>query len=296
MANEHSGQRNGVGASVLRKEDDRHLRGRGQFVADIALRGTQEVVFLRSPHAHARIRSISVPPACAAGYSPRRDLPRMKPIRVVTQAAGARSPPWPPLATDKVRYVGEAIAACVAPTRAEAEDLAAAVDVDYQPLDAVVDAPAVARRQSRPRARILGRQPVPRADDRGRRHRCRRARRRDHRQPRIPHEPAVRRADGGPRRARLSRPPARRGRGLRLDPDAAHDARRARRDPRARGAPHPRRRARCRRRVWAEGPALSGGDHPRRAGAGTRPPGALDRGPQRASADRARIPATIITG
>ena len=50
---ERSGQGRGVGASVLRKEDDRHLRGRGQFVADIALRGTQEVVFLRSPHAHA---------------------------------------------------------------------------------------------------------------------------------------------------------------------------------------------------------------------------------------------------
>ena len=69
------------------------------------------------------------------------DLPRIKPIRVVTQAAGAKSPPWPPLATDKVRYVGEAIAACIAPTRAEAEDLAAAVTVDFEVLDAVVDAP-----------------------------------------------------------------------------------------------------------------------------------------------------------
>ena len=154
-------QRNGVGASLLRKEDDRHLRGRGQFVADIALRGTQEVVFLRSPHAHADIRSISVPPAARGRVFTAADLPRIKPIRVVTQAAGARSPPWPPLATDKVRYVGEAIAACVAPTRAEAEDLAAAVTVDYEPLDAVVDAPARARRQPRPGARILGRQPVP---------------------------------------------------------------------------------------------------------------------------------------
>ena len=70
------------------------------------------------------------------------DLPRITPIRVVTQAPGARSPAWPPLATDKVRYVGEAIAACVAPTRDAAEDLAGAVIVDYEPLDAVVDAPA----------------------------------------------------------------------------------------------------------------------------------------------------------
>jgi carbon-monoxide dehydrogenase large subunit len=141
MANEPPGHHRGVGASVLRKEDDRHLRGRGQFVADIALPGTQEVVFLRSPHAHALIRSISVPPAARGRAFTAADLPRMKPIRVVTQAAGAPSPPWPPLATDKVRYVGEAIAACVAPTRAEAEDLAAAVIVDYQPLDAVLDAP-----------------------------------------------------------------------------------------------------------------------------------------------------------
>jgi len=137
-----SGQRQGVGASLLRKEDDRHLRGRGQFVADIALRNTHEVVFVRSPHAHALIRCIDVPPTARGRVFTATDLPRMKPIRVVTQAAGARSPPWPPLATDKVRYVGDAVAACVAPTRREAEDLAAAVSVDYQPLPAVVDAMA----------------------------------------------------------------------------------------------------------------------------------------------------------
>jgi carbon-monoxide dehydrogenase large subunit len=130
MADEQSGQHCGVGASVLRKEDDRHLRGRGQFVADIALRGTQEVVFVRSPHAHAEIRSIAVPPAARGRVFTARDLPRIKPIRVVTQAAGARSPAWPPLATEKVRYVGDAVAACVAPTRAEAQELAEAVAVE----------------------------------------------------------------------------------------------------------------------------------------------------------------------
>src|SRR5713101_7161934 len=122
--------RNGVGASLLRKEDDRHLRGRGQFVSDIRLPGTQEVVFLRSPHAHARIRSITVPPEARSRVFTAADLPRVTPIRVVTQAAGAKSPPWPPLATDMVRYVGETIAACVAPTRAAAEDLASSVTVD----------------------------------------------------------------------------------------------------------------------------------------------------------------------
>jgi aerobic carbon-monoxide dehydrogenase large subunit len=140
-----SGTKSGVGASLLRKEDDRHLRGRGEFVADLRLPGMQEVVFLRSPHAHARIRSIAVPPDAKGRVFTAGDLPRVTPIRIVTQAAGAKSPPWPPLATDKVRYVGEAIAACIAPTRAAAEDLAAAIAVDFEVLEAAVDAPAVMR-------------------------------------------------------------------------------------------------------------------------------------------------------
>jgi carbon-monoxide dehydrogenase large subunit len=131
----------GVGASLLRKEDDRHLHGRGQFVSDIKLPATMDVAFVRSPHAHARIRSISVPPEARGHVFAAVDLPQVKPIRVVTQAAGAKSPPWPPLATDKVRYVGEAIAACIAPSRGEAEDLANSVTVEFEVLPAVVDAP-----------------------------------------------------------------------------------------------------------------------------------------------------------
>src|SRR6266700_2422249 len=134
--------KNGVGASLLRREDDRHLRGRGEFVADIRLPGTQDVVFLRSPHAHARIRSIAVPPELRGRVFTAADLPTMRPIRIVTHAAGARTTAMPPLATDKVRFVGEAIAACVAPTRAMAEDIAGSVTVDFEPLDAVVDAPS----------------------------------------------------------------------------------------------------------------------------------------------------------
>ncbi len=131
----------GIGASLLRREDERHLNGRGQFVADIKLPGTMEVAFLRSPHAHARIRSIAVPPAAQGRVFTAADLPRVKPIRVVSHSIGAKSPPWPPLATDKVRYVGEAIAACIAPTRGEAEDLAQSIVVDFDVLTAVVDAP-----------------------------------------------------------------------------------------------------------------------------------------------------------
>jgi aerobic carbon-monoxide dehydrogenase large subunit len=129
----------GVGASLLRREDERHLHGRGEFVSDIKLPGTMEVAFLRSPHAHARIKSIAVPPEAAGRVFTATDLPQVVPVRVVTQATGAKSPSWPPLAVDKVRYVGEVIAACIAPIRGEAEDLAASVMVDYEVLDAVVD-------------------------------------------------------------------------------------------------------------------------------------------------------------
>jgi carbon-monoxide dehydrogenase large subunit len=130
----------GIGASLLRREDERHLWGRGEFVSDVKLPGTMEVAFLRSPHGHARIRGIAVPTGAKGSVYTAADLPRVKPIRVVTQAVAAKSPAWPPLATDKVRYVGEAIAVCLAPTRAEAEDLANEITVDYEVLDAVVDA------------------------------------------------------------------------------------------------------------------------------------------------------------
>jgi carbon-monoxide dehydrogenase large subunit len=136
MAHEHAV----IGASLPRKEDARHLEGRGQFTADITMPGMMEVAFVRSPHAHARIRAIAVPPAARGQVFTAADLPRIRPIRITTQAAGAKSPLWPPLAVDKVRYVGEAIAACLAPTRAEAEDLAAAVAVDFEVLPPVVDA------------------------------------------------------------------------------------------------------------------------------------------------------------
>ena len=141
MSEADTASRHGIGASLLRREDARHLHGRGEFVSDIRLPGTMEVAFLRSPHAHARIKGITLPQGAQGSVFTAADLPEMQPIRVVTQAAGARSPAWPPLATDKVRYVGEAIAACIAPTRGEAEDLANAVAVEYEVLAAVVDAP-----------------------------------------------------------------------------------------------------------------------------------------------------------
>ena len=73
----------GVGARLLRKEDDRLMRGRGEFVADIRLAGLQDVAFVRSPLAHARIRGITIPPQHKDSVFVAADLEGVKPIRAV---------------------------------------------------------------------------------------------------------------------------------------------------------------------------------------------------------------------
>jgi carbon-monoxide dehydrogenase large subunit len=128
----------GVGASMARKEDARFLRGRGQFVADIRRSGMLEIAFVRSPLAHARIRGIDKPGDGASVWT-MADLAGVAPIRAVSGLPGFKASDLWPLARDKVRHVGEAVAMCAAPTRAEAEDLAAQVVVDYEELPAVVD-------------------------------------------------------------------------------------------------------------------------------------------------------------
>jgi carbon-monoxide dehydrogenase large subunit len=129
----------GVGARLLRKEDDRLMRGRGQFVADIRLAGMKDVAFVRSPVAHARIRGITIPAEQRAATFTAADLASVKAIRAVSGLRGFKASEQPPLATDKVRHVGELVAMCVAATRAEAEDLAASVALDLEELPAVHD-------------------------------------------------------------------------------------------------------------------------------------------------------------
>jgi carbon-monoxide dehydrogenase large subunit len=135
----------GVGASLLRKEDDRFLRGRGEFVADIRLPGTLEIAFLRSPLAHARIRSVEKPPSRADRVFVHADLVGVKPIRAVAGLPGFKASEQPVLATGKVRHVGELIAMCVAGTRAAAEDLASEIVVDLDALPVAADMLAARR-------------------------------------------------------------------------------------------------------------------------------------------------------
>src|SRR6202521_1711102 len=129
----------GVGARLLRKEDDRFMRGRGQYVADIRIAGLQDVAFVRSPLAHARIKAIHVPERYRDVVFTAADLSRIKPIRAVSGLPGFKISEQPVLATGKVRHVGELVAMCVAPTRAEAEDIAASVTLDLEELPAVYD-------------------------------------------------------------------------------------------------------------------------------------------------------------
>ena len=141
----------GIGQSVSRFEDPRLLRGEGRYVKDLAAPGQVHLVLLRSPHAHAKIVSIDAAAALAApgvlGVFTIADLER---DGVGTTAPGIKrsradgSPMFwrahPGLAKDKVRHVGEPVAAVVAETVAQAKDAADLVDVAYDalPVDGAV--------------------------------------------------------------------------------------------------------------------------------------------------------------
>ena len=128
-----------MGARLWRKEDDRFLRGRGQYIGDIRFPRMREVAFVRSPVAHARLTGVRIPEHLRACVFTARDLTDVRPIRAVSPLPGFQASEQPPLVTDRIRHVGELIAMCVADTRAEAEDIAAEVVVEYDELPAVVD-------------------------------------------------------------------------------------------------------------------------------------------------------------
>ena len=138
----------GLGARVLRKEDERLMRGRGQFVADLHFAGMKDVAFLRSPVAHARLCAITIPEAHRKHVFTHHNLADVKPIRAVSALRGFKPSEQTPLASDKVRYVGEPVAMCVAPTRAQAEDIAGTITLDLTELPAVHDMAAARDRSS----------------------------------------------------------------------------------------------------------------------------------------------------
>jgi len=135
----------GIGAPMLRKEDAELITGQGRFVDDIRLPGMLHIAFVRSPLAHATIgaidtkRALAVPGVQAVFTAD--DLPFAAGVPCASNPTGdARQPERPVLAKGKVRMLGEPVAVVVADSRAAAADGVEAVEVDYEPLPAVVDA------------------------------------------------------------------------------------------------------------------------------------------------------------
>jgi aerobic carbon-monoxide dehydrogenase large subunit len=136
-----------VGAQVRRVEDPRVLLGKSRYVDDIHLPGTVALTFVRSPYAHARITRIDVSavkahPGVHAVLTGADLAGVIPPLRVEydpVRAPRHKSCDWPVLAHDKVRFVGEAVAVVVATNRYVAEDAAALVEVEYDPVDVVWD-------------------------------------------------------------------------------------------------------------------------------------------------------------
>ncbi len=134
------------GERIQRNEDPRLLTGRGTFVDDLTLPDLLHAAVLRSPHAHARIRRINVTRAAsstgvAAVYT-HADLPPglREPLpKLIPHPALVHHKTQYALAPDKVRYVGEPVALVVAASRYAAEDALDLIEVEYDPLPAVVD-------------------------------------------------------------------------------------------------------------------------------------------------------------
>jgi aerobic carbon-monoxide dehydrogenase large subunit len=136
-----------MGSSILRLEDGPLLVGAGRFVDDIALPGSLHACFLRSGHAHALIRRIDTAAAMAmegivAVYAFADIKPFLTEERLVValpSKAFRQQVDRPVLAIDEVVYVGEPVAVVIAESRHQAEDAMALIEVEYEPLEAVVD-------------------------------------------------------------------------------------------------------------------------------------------------------------
>src|SRR5438270_4492082 len=140
------------GSSIKRREDPRLITGKGTFVDDVKLPGTLYAAFVRSPHAHAKIARVGAGAArklkgVVAVYTGKALVDGgIKPIPVGWLLPGIKVPARHVIAVDRARHAGEAVAMVVAESPYIARDAAELVDVDYQPLPAVVEGPkAMAR-------------------------------------------------------------------------------------------------------------------------------------------------------
>jgi len=133
-----------LGERIKRKEDPRLIQGRGHYVDDLKLDGMLHMAFARSVHAHARVESVNVSaarahPGVVAAYTGADLKGKVGLVPCAAGMEGLKVPDHPCLAVDKVCYVGEPVAAVVARDRYVARDAADLIEVDYEPLPAVVD-------------------------------------------------------------------------------------------------------------------------------------------------------------
>ena len=132
-----------VGKKLKRKEDPRLIQGTSHYTDDLKLPRMLFCAFTRSPMAHAEIRAIRTDAARAlpgvVGVFTAHDLTGLGMVPCAIQMPGLNLPPHPVLATERVRYVGESVAAVVAENLYTARDAAEAIEVDYEPLPVVVN-------------------------------------------------------------------------------------------------------------------------------------------------------------
>jgi carbon-monoxide dehydrogenase large subunit len=139
-----------IGEAVRRKEDHRFITGKGQYTDDISRPGQAHAYFLRSPHAHARIRKIDTGDASAmpgvVAILTGKDLAEDKIGDLICgwmihskDGSPMKMGSHPALAKEKVRYVGDHVAVVIAETLDQAKDAASAIEVDYEVLPAVAD-------------------------------------------------------------------------------------------------------------------------------------------------------------
>ena len=138
-----------TGARVRRLEDPRLVQGQGRYVADVRLPGMLTAAFVRSPHAHADVQAIDASAARAVpgvvAVLTASDV-TVKPINPKLDGSGYTATEWPALASDRVRFVGEAVAVVIAETAYAAADAREAVVVEWDPLPAVATLDAALER------------------------------------------------------------------------------------------------------------------------------------------------------
>src|SRR5690606_14917157 len=132
------------GSGIKRREDPRLITGKAKYTDDIYLPGTLHMVIVRSPYAHARIRGIDTSaaksaPGVVAVFTGADVTLNNVPCAWLIPNSDLKTVPHPPLAKDTVRYVGDGVALVIAENRYQAQDAAELIQVDYEPLPAVVN-------------------------------------------------------------------------------------------------------------------------------------------------------------